>query len=133
MSQLTRGQVAKAAAVNIETLRYYGRRGLIPEPPRGRSGYRQYPADTVARVQFIKRAQDLGFSLKEIAELLSLRMDVDTTCGDIKKRAEGKIADVEARIRSLREVKRALTQLVAACAEGGPVGDCPILGELNGR
>lgn len=83
---LTIGQLAKQAQVNVETIRYYERRGLVPEPPRRESGYRQYSPDTVARIKFIKRVQELEFSLREIAELLSLRVDPGTTAGDIKGR-----------------------------------------------
>lgn len=90
MESLTTGQLARKAHVNVETLHYYERRGLMPEPPRRESGYRQYSEGDVARIQFIKRAQDLRFSLKEIAELLSLRVDPHTTCADVKKKAEVK-------------------------------------------
>ena len=80
------------------------------------SGYREYPPDAVARVKFIRRAKELGFSLKEIADLLSLRVDQDTTCADVKARAEAKIADIQDRIRALQRIKRALTKLAATCS-----------------
>lgn len=131
MENLTIGQVAKKAQVNVETIRYYERRGLILEPPRRESGYRQYSQDAVARIQFIRRAKDLGFSLKEIWELLSLRVDPDTTCGDIKSRAEAKLADIEGRIRTLQRMKKALKTLIATCAKRGPSGECPILEALD--
>jgi MerR family mercuric resistance operon transcriptional regulator len=83
MEILTIGQLAKQAGVNIETIRYYERQGLLPEPPRRASGYRQYSAEFVKRIQFIKRAQTLGFSLKEIAELLDLRIESDTACDQV--------------------------------------------------
>ncbi len=82
MENLTIGKVAKRAQVNVETVRYYERRGLIPQPPRRESGYRRYSQDTVARIQFIKRAKELGFTLKEISELLFLRFDPDTNSID---------------------------------------------------
>jgi MerR family mercuric resistance operon transcriptional regulator len=127
MDLLTVGQLARQAGVHIETVRYYERRGLIPEPPRRASGYRQYTREDVHRLQFIKRAQELGFSLKDIAELLSLRVDPETTCGDVKARAAAKLADIDDKIRSLRAMKTALTRLAAACTGEGPTSACPIL------
>ena len=102
METLTIGQLAKDAGVNIETIRYYERRGLIPEPPRRKSGYRQYGSDFVLRIQFIKRAQELGFSLNEIDELLALRVDSGTACSEVKHHAEAKIADIEGKIKTLQ-------------------------------
>jgi MerR family copper efflux transcriptional regulator len=127
MDDLTIGDVAKEAKVNIETLRYYERRGLLASPARSTSNYRLYAEDTVRRVRFIKSAQELGFSLKEILELLSLRAEPHTKCEDIRKRAEAKINDIEAKIASLRAMKQALTKLVAECAGSGPITECPIL------
>lgn len=128
---MTIGQLAKKAQVNVETVRYYERRGLIPEPPRRESGYRRYAQDAVARIQFIKRVKELGFSLREILELLSLRMDPDTTCADVKRRAEVKIADIEEKIRSLRGMQKALMKLAASCTGRGPTNECPILEALD--
>ncbi len=130
MKALSIGQVADHAGIGIETVRFYERRGLIEDPPRTESGYRQYPQDVIARLRFIKRAKGLGFSLKEIAELLSLRLDPSTTCGDIKKRTENKIADVEEKIRSLQNMKKALKKLAATCSEDGSVRECSILETL---
>ena len=101
MEALTIGQVARRAGVGIETVRFYERRGLIKDPPRTAAGCRQYPADVVLRLRFVKRAKELGFSLKEIAELLSLRLKPEKTCGDVKRRAEAKIADIGEKIRAL--------------------------------
>ena len=131
MEQLTIGQLARQAHVNVETVRYYERRGLIPPPPRRATGYRQYSPDTVARIQFIKRAQEVGFTLKEIKELLSLRVAPGTTCSDIKIRAEGKIAEVESKIKDLNRMKKALMTLKAACSGRGPTSECPILEALE--
>ena len=131
MKDLTIGQLAKKAQVNVETVRYYERRGLIPKPPRRKSGYRQYSQDIVARIQFIKRAKELGFSLKETSGLLSLRVDPSTTCGDVKRRAEAKIADIEERIQDLQRMKKALTKLVALCSGEGPTSECPIMEMLD--
>src|SRR5207247_2671094 len=99
MDTLSIGQVARLAGVGVETVRFYEREGLLEEPPRRESGYRQYGEDVVARLRFIRRAKELGFTLKEIAGLLALRVDPDTTCADVRQRARTKIADVEAKIR----------------------------------
>jgi len=125
--------LARKARGNVETIRYYERRGLIPDPPRRESGYRQYPRDTVARIRFIKRAQELGFSLKEIQELLTLRVDPNTTCGDVRKHAEMKIIDITEKIESLRTMKHALTKLKDPCRGKGPTSECPILEMLEDR
>jgi MerR family mercuric resistance operon transcriptional regulator len=131
MRNLTIGHLARKAQVNVETIRYYERRGLIPEPPRRESGYRQYSEDAVSRIQFIKRAKKLGFSLKEISELLSLRVDPNTTCGDVKSRAEAKTAEVEEKMRALQRMKKALTKLTALCRGSGPTSECPIIEALS--
>jgi MerR family copper efflux transcriptional regulator len=131
MGNLTIGQVAKKAGVNVETIRYYERRGYIPKPPRPRSGYRQYSDETINRIQFIKRAQKLGFTLKEISELLSLRIDPDTTCADVKRRAEAKIVGIEEKIHTLQSIKKALAKLLAMCSGKGPPGECPIIEVLE--
>jgi len=130
MEKLTIGQLAKKANVNLETIRYYERRGLVPEPPRNKSGHRVYPLEALKRTEFIKRCQALGFSLKEISELLSLRVGSGTTCGDVKARVETKIADVEKRIVDLEKIREALLSMSSKCVRTGPVGQCPILEEL---
>jgi MerR family copper efflux transcriptional regulator len=131
MKILTSGQLAKKAHVNVETIRYYERRGLMPEPHRSESGYRHYSQDSIARIQFIKRAKELGFSLKEVSELLYLRVDPNTTCADVKRMAEVKIADIKEKIHALERIKEALTKLRAACKGRGPAGKCPILEALD--
>ena len=131
MKNMTISQLAQKSQVNIETVRYYERRGLIPIAPRGPSGYRQFSEDAIKRIRFIKGAQEVGFTLKEITELLSLRVDPDTSCADIKKRAEVKIDEIEAKIRALDRVKKALTKLKAACRGRGPSSECPILEALE--
>ena len=127
MNGLTIGGVARRAGVGIETVRFYERRELIDEPPRRESGYRQFPEETVLRIRFIKHAQELGFSLREIKELLALRLDAGARCLDVRERAEAKISEIDAKIRSLRTMKRALTKLTAACSGKGPATECPIL------
>jgi Hg(II)-responsive transcriptional regulator len=130
---LTIGQVAKAAHVNVETLRYYERRGLVPKPPRSLSLYRRYPEDTPPRVRFVKGAQALGFSLEEIRALLSLRATPKARCGDVKRRTEAKINEIEARLRALRAMSGALKRLVAQCDGELPASSCPILESLDDR
>jgi len=117
--------------VNLETIRYYERRGLLPEPPRTDSGYRVYSADAVRRVRFIKRAQELGFSLKEIQEFLALRIHPNTSCAGVRQRTEVKIADIDQKIRTLQAMKKALVGLATACSGRGPVSDCPILESIQ--
>lgn len=131
MDALTIGKVAKQAGVGIETIRFYEREGLIAEPPRRESGYRQYPPQTVDRVRFIKRAKELGFSLREIRELLSLRAKPSAGCADVLKRARKKTDDIDERIRTLQAMRRALSKLMSECTGRGPVSECPILDALD--
>ncbi len=131
MKPLNIGKVAQRAGIGVETVRFYERRGLVDEPPRSASGYREYPAAVVSRFRFIKRAKELGFTLEEIKELLSLRLDPATTCADVKSRTEAKIAEVEAKIRSLRKMKTALVRLSTACSGRGTGSECPILEALG--
>lgn len=131
MNGLTIGEVAAGAKVNIETMRYYERRGLVPKPPRSVSNYRVYPEDTVKRVRFVKRAQELGFSLKEIKELLTLRASPRARCGDIRERASEKIEDIDAKIRTLRAMRKSLSKLVSECSGKGPITNCPILEAID--
>jgi len=127
MVPLTIGQVARRAGVGIETVRFYEREGLLEKPARKKSGYRQYQEDVVARLRFIKRAKELGFSLKEIKELLSLRVDPETTCAEVRRKAEAKIVDVDEKIQALRRIKKALVNLTTACSGRGPISECAIL------
>ncbi len=127
------GEVAQRTETSIDTIRFYEKSGLIPKPERTDSGYRKYTEETIRRVQFIKRSQELGFSLKEIADLLSLRVDPKTTCRDVKKRSEVKIYDIEKKIRTLQKIKRALSRVAATCKGKGPTSECPILEVLEGN
>ena len=131
MASLTIGKVAKQAGVNIDTLRYYEREGVIAEPVRNGSNYRVYSADTVLRVRFVKRAQELGFSLAEIKELLELRISEEASCADVRNQARAKIEYLDGKISSLRAMRRALSKLVAECSGQGPVSECPILDALD--
>ncbi len=125
------GQVAEGGGVNLQTIRYYEREGLLPEPPRLQSGYRMFPENTVRRVRFIKRGQELGFTLAEIKELLSLRIDPQKECSDVKRLASVKIADIQEKIRTLEAMKRVLTGLTKICPGSGPSTECPILDSID--
>lgn len=131
MNSLTIGQLAKNAGVGVETVRFYERKGLLASPNRRPSGYRQYGEEVVNRLRFIKRAKELGFTLNEIKDLLSLRLDPTTTCADVKERAEEKIDDIEAKIRTLRRMKNALVKVTKACSGRGGTSECPILEALD--
>jgi len=128
---LTIGLVARRAGVGVETVRFYERQGLIEEPPRRMSGYREYGEDVVSRLGFIRRAKELGFTLKEIKELLSLRRDPSTPAADVKRRAEAKIADIEAKIEMLQKMKEALEKLTSACRGHTTSAECPLLHAMD--
>ena len=133
MSSLTIGKVANQAGVGVETVRFYGRQGVISQPSRRQSGYRQYPPETVAQIRFVKRAKELGFTLKEIKSLLSLRASSESSCSDVRRQAEAKIADVQQKISDLRRMENALRKLLTVCSGRGPVTACPILDAMEGR
>jgi MerR family mercuric resistance operon transcriptional regulator len=133
MSGLTIGRVARHAGLAIDTVRYYEREGLIEKPARTSSGYRQYPADAVARLQFIRQAKELGFTLSDIRELLALRVAPGKSCADVRARTEAKIADIEQRVAHLNRMKRALVKLAATCSGRGPTSECPILDAMETR
>ena len=128
---LTIGELAGAVGVNVQTVRYYERRGLLPKPKRRASGYREYLASDVARLEFIRRAQALGFTLSEIEQLLALRVDPRTTPEDVHRAVEEKIDAVEAKIGDLTRIASALRKMAAACHVHGPLGDCPFLEALE--
>lgn len=130
---LTIGALAREAGVGVETVRFYERKGLVPEPPRTASGYRQYPEDAIQRLRFIRRAQRLGFTLQEISELLELRVDEVAACGSVETRARKKLTDVREKMAELQRIERALEGLVEACRAREPTSDCPILEELEER
>jgi Hg(II)-responsive transcriptional regulator len=129
----TIGQVARGAGVGVETVRFYEREGLVPEPRRRPSGYRQYPADTVRRIRFVQAAKELGFTLKEIRELLTLRVAAGKTCADVKERAVAKLADVDAKLAELHRVRDALAHLADSCSGAGPTSECPLLDALDAQ
>ena len=119
-------EAAEAAGVNVETLRYYERRGLLPRPRRPVQGYREHSAETVRLVRFIKHAQDLGFSLEEIQELARLSRSAERDRERARAVAERKLADIDRKLTQLQAIRRALEQLVSACLEGH-TPECPIL------
>lgn len=131
MSGLTTGELAKQGGVNLESIRFYEREKLLPKPPRTANGYRMFSGDAVRRVQFIKRAQELGFSLREIKELLALRIEPGTSCADMRQKAEAKLTDIDRKIRDLKRMKRALGRLAVTCPGRGAMSDCPILESLD--
>lgn len=130
MQGYTIGGLASACAVRRDTIRYYERSGLLPEPNRTASGYRIYGRDDVARVNFIKTAQLLGFTLSEIALLLSLQHSQAKSAADVVDLTEKKIRSLSVKLSQLRTIKKALAQLVADCPVEVPVSDCPILGYI---
>ena len=125
------GEVAKAAEVGIDAVRFYEREGLLPAPARRPSGYRDYSPDAVLDLRFIRRAKQLGFSLREVSELLSINREPDASAGDVKKLAEEKLADLEDKIRSLQRMKQALREVAKSCPGSGPTSACPILRSLT--
>ena len=130
MQTLRTGELARRANVNVETLRFYERQGLLPKPPQRASGYREYPPEAVGLVQFIKRAQTLGFSLREIKELLALREVPRATCGDVRVLAQRKIEEIDAKISDLHAMRAALTKLLKGCTGTAPIAQCPIIESL---
>jgi Hg(II)-responsive transcriptional regulator len=131
METLTRGELAKRCEVNFETVRYYEQQGLLPKPSRTVSNYRVYDEDTVRRVRFIKRAQDLGFTLREVKELLSLRASPRARCADVYERAEAKVRSIDEKVRTLQAMRRALSKLMSECTGRGGITECPILDALE--
>lgn len=117
-SKLTIGRVARESGVGVETVRFYERKGLVRRPQRNGSSFREYLGEDPVRIRFIKRAQDLGFTLREIKELIELNSRPKATCGDIRARAEAKLAEIDAKIRDLKKMKTTLSRLSNACGDG---------------
>lgn len=128
--KLTIGRLANLVGVNVETIRYYQRIGLIDEPAAPLTGYRQYPVKTAETITFIKRAKRLGFSLKEIAELLQIG---DGNCDDVRTRAEIKRNKIDEQIRDLQSLRDTLDQLISECNSELNKQHCPIVGTLLGQ
>ena len=131
MPGLTSSEFAKQGGINPESIRFYEKQGLLRKPPRTASGYRMFAPDDVRRVRFIKRAQEVGFTLKEIKELLELRFDPGTSCAAMRQRTEAKVTDIEQKIRDLQRMKKVLARLTTACPGRGTLTGCPILESLD--
>src|SRR6516162_3244306 len=125
LQSMTIGQVAKLAGVGVETIRFYEREGLLNKPKRRQSGYRVFSAEVVGRIRFIKQAKQLGFSLREIRDLLFLRVDGRATAADVKVRVDAKISQIDSRLRDLKRMRGALVRLSKTCTGRGPIGECP--------
>jgi len=125
------GELAGRANVHLETIRYYERAGVMPEPPRLPSGHRTFDQSALGRLRFIKRAQELGYSLAEIREILRLRAHPEQRCGDVCRQARQKLKEVNEKIRRLRSIKRALTRMTSACSGDRRIRDCGILELLD--
>ncbi len=132
MTAMTIGRLAERAGVNIDTIRYYERNGLLPAPARRASGYREYALADIDRLRFIRRAKDLGFTLAEIGELLSLSTERGSDMRKVKRKAEERLEQVEFKIKELQRVRRGLKTLIAACPGRGELNGCPIMGALAG-
>jgi DNA-binding transcriptional MerR regulator len=128
---LSTGDVAREARVNIQTLRYYERRGLLRAPQRSDGGHRRYIAESVRLIRFVKRAQGLGFTLKEVEELLVLRSGPGRECSRVQRLALAKLEDVDEKIGRLRAIRKSISKLVQSCASRGEAPDCPIIEALD--
>ena len=128
---LSVSELARRAGVELSTIRYYERRGLVKPASRRSSGYREYDADAIRRVRFVRHAQELGFSLDEVAELMALRMDVKGSCVDVRQRAERKVQDIGAKIISLNRMRSVLEKLIESCRSDAPSSECPILEAID--
>lgn|GEM_PF-230828 len=131
MNEMTISKAARKAGVGVETIRFYERRELIEQPRRPiGTGFRTYPVETVQRIQFIRQAQELGFSLREIQELLSLRADPAADCADVRQQALGKLEEVNHKVAQLEKIRSALEELIAACPGSGALRVCSIMAAL---
>ena len=132
MEAVTIGKAARVAGVGVETIRFYERRGLIEQPPKPvGTGYRVYSVETVRRIWFIRQAQQIGFSLREINDLLSLRADPSADCSDVRERAAVKVEEVNRKIAELERIRAALEEVIAACPGQGALRACTILEALE--
>lgn len=128
---MTRGQLARRCGVGPETIRFYERRGLLPEAPRTSGGYRRFDASAVSRLDFIRRAKAIGFSLPEIAELLSLHDDPGSDRARVKQITESKLKEIEAKLKDLESMRHVLSGLARQCSGEGVVKGCPIIEALT--
>lgn len=131
-SDLQIGEVARAAGISVEAVRFYERQGLLPKPRRrASSGYRRYSSDAARRISFIQAAKRIGFRLQEIRELLELRVTSRRGCAEIKVHAAAKLDELAVKRAELERMEAALRRLVARCESGGPAGSCPLLDALE--
>lgn len=131
-SSLTRGDLARATGCNIETIRYYEKTGLLPDPPRSAAGYRIYSAAHATRLRFILRARKLGFSMEDIRGLMGLDDGAAPTCAEVKERTKRHLADVRAKIADLRRIESVLAATASRCS-GAEVPNCPVLDAISGN
>ncbi|HAT1987733.1 TPA: MerR family DNA-binding protein [Legionella pneumophila] len=133
MPSLTIGQVAKEAQVSLDTIRLYERYGLIKEPQRAANGYRQYPNEIIDCLKFISRTKNMGFTLKEIKDLLAIHQTSQHTCGDVKARTQDKLKQVREKIEELRRLETALKQLLNTCEQHQGDDLCPLFTTMQSR
>jgi len=131
MAMLNIGQVAKQTGVTVETIRFYEKQELIAKPQRSDAGYRQYPLDTLKRIRFIQHCKEVGFTLKDIGELLALRQEPGASCTEIKLCTMQKIEEVDQKIHDLNQIREALARMIMKCSGHGALSECPILEELE--
>lgn len=133
MRLLSIGQVARHSGVSVETVRFYERQGLIEKPRRKESGYRQFPEAVIGRLRVLRRARELGFSLPEIREMFDLGAGGEVPCGEVRRRAEARIDEIDERVRDLEKMRLALEEVVRVCEEKNPAGPCPFLEALEAQ
>lgn len=131
MKTLTRGQLARTSRVGTEAIRFYEREGLLPHTTRASNGYRHYSEETVQRLNFIRRAKRLGFSLREIKELLSLHDNPQASRAHVKAMTQDKLSEIEERIEDLVRIRDVLAHLARECSGRGPISGCPIIQTLD--
>jgi MerR family mercuric resistance operon transcriptional regulator len=129
---LTVGKLAEAAGVGVETIRFYEKRGLVEQPERRGSGYRIYQPEDVTRIRFIKNAQALGFSLKEIGDLIELERDARSQCSDLQVRTDAKIRVIDQKIEELSRMRSELQRLSSSCSSDQPLSDCKLMNCMAG-
>lgn len=132
MEFLTIGQVARQSNVGVETIRFYERQGLIPPPPRRSSGYRSYTQDVILRIRFIRRAKELGFTLPEISELLSLR-DASGACGAVRPLLQRKKIEIQEKLQAFEKINTSLERLLGQCAAAPNEDACPFFSAIEGE
>ena len=130
MKTFTRSQLARACGVGIEAIRFYEREGLLAPPPRSAAGYRRFDEHDLHRLHFIRKSKDLGFTLKEIGELLALHDDQSGDRAAVKALTEAKVGEIDRKIRNLSRIREVLAQLAAECSGSGPLSGCPIIHAL---